>query len=257
MICSHTVSLGAYVLGALEPGERAEFETHLADCPICRPELVRMSPLPGLLNQITEEDFADREPDGIEPLHAAAETELPPEFRPRTVRARRPRTRLWLAAAAAALVVLAAAGGVLVYRAVSDGPVQVAADTITWSGQDPASGAHADVALVGRPWGTQFNLQLQRRAAGQAVQARRPGEGRRTGDRWLVVADLQPEGPDPRQHVGRPARHRQPADRDRRRRGAGRHPGADRLTAPPTRVLAGAPVPSTRRIAGRVERACT
>lgn len=160
MICSHTVSLGAYVLGALEPGERAEFETHLADCPVCRPELVRMSPLPGLLNQITEEDFADREPDGIEPLHVAAETELPPEFRPRTVRARRPRTRLWLAAAAAALVVLAAAGGVLVYRAVSDGPVQVAADTITWSGQDPASGAHADVALVGRPWGTEFNLQL-------------------------------------------------------------------------------------------------
>ncbi|KAA2253613.1 zf-HC2 domain-containing protein [Solihabitans fulvus] len=59
MSCLHTVSLGAYLLGALEPGERAAFERHLDGCPICRDELVRLAPLPGLLGQLTLDDLDD------------------------------------------------------------------------------------------------------------------------------------------------------------------------------------------------------
>jgi Putative zinc-finger len=59
MTCPSTVTLGAYLLGALDPQERYEFETHLGGCETCRTELVRLAPLPGMLNQISLDDFAD------------------------------------------------------------------------------------------------------------------------------------------------------------------------------------------------------
>ena len=40
------LSLGAYVLGALDPVERARFEEHLECCPACREELVRWQGCP-------------------------------------------------------------------------------------------------------------------------------------------------------------------------------------------------------------------
>lgn len=59
MTCPSTVTLGAYLLGALDPQERYEFESHLGGCETCRTELIRLAPLPGMLNQISLEDFAD------------------------------------------------------------------------------------------------------------------------------------------------------------------------------------------------------
>ncbi|MBX6167003.1 MAG: zf-HC2 domain-containing protein [Thermobispora bispora] len=47
MNCRVTLSLGVYVLGALEPRERAYVEEHLVGCAACRNELVRLAPLPG------------------------------------------------------------------------------------------------------------------------------------------------------------------------------------------------------------------
>ncbi|MFL6118633.1 anti-sigma factor family protein, partial [Actinophytocola sp.] len=67
MTCQHTMTLGVYLLGALDPAERSAFESHLPYCEICRGELVRLAPLPGLLNQITPGDFADNlPPTGVE-----------------------------------------------------------------------------------------------------------------------------------------------------------------------------------------------
>jgi anti-sigma-K factor RskA len=59
MSCQHSVSLGVYVLGSLEPGERSQMERHLAGCPFCQQELVRFSPLPGLLGRISLADLED------------------------------------------------------------------------------------------------------------------------------------------------------------------------------------------------------
>ena len=42
--------LGAYVLGALEPGERAEVEAHLAECRACAAERDALAGLPALLD---------------------------------------------------------------------------------------------------------------------------------------------------------------------------------------------------------------
>lgn len=52
MRCPQTIEVGAYVLGALVPAERAAFEKHLADCAICREEVADLAVLPGLLGRI-------------------------------------------------------------------------------------------------------------------------------------------------------------------------------------------------------------
>jgi anti-sigma factor RsiW len=53
MTCHRTTALGAYVLGALERWERAGLEAHLETCEVCREELDRLAPLPGLLSRLT------------------------------------------------------------------------------------------------------------------------------------------------------------------------------------------------------------
>src|SRR4051812_1977055 len=94
-----TISLGAYVVGALDHTERAELEVHLAGCPMCRDELAELAPLPGLLSRLTVDevlagpptlDSSDADGAMLDRLLAAAARE----------RRRATRTR-WLAAAAA------------------------------------------------------------------------------------------------------------------------------------------------------------
>ena len=48
----------AYVLGALSPVERREYEEHLAGCPACQAAVSELAGLPGLLAQVPPEDAA-------------------------------------------------------------------------------------------------------------------------------------------------------------------------------------------------------
>jgi hypothetical protein len=48
----------AYVLGALSPVERREFEEHLATCPTCQSEVAEVAGMPGILSQMSPEDAA-------------------------------------------------------------------------------------------------------------------------------------------------------------------------------------------------------
>ncbi|MGH9068380.1 MAG: anti-sigma factor family protein, partial [Acidimicrobiales bacterium] len=57
------LSLGAYVLGALEAPERDELEAHLGDCPECREELVALGRLPSLLAGLDEAGALAPSPD--------------------------------------------------------------------------------------------------------------------------------------------------------------------------------------------------
>ena len=52
MSCSYDDWDGAYVLGALAPGERLEFERHLAGCAPCTLAVRQMAGLPGLLGRV-------------------------------------------------------------------------------------------------------------------------------------------------------------------------------------------------------------
>jgi anti-sigma-K factor RskA len=95
--------LAGYVLGALDPGEMAAFEQHLAGCDTCRAEVDELQGLPELMER------------------AAPPVEVPPDLRERTFAAveraaagnQRRGPLLRLAAVAAALVV-ALVGGVVV-----------------------------------------------------------------------------------------------------------------------------------------------
>lgn len=59
-----TLSLGVYLLGALDPTERAEVDAHLSRCESCQRELAELAGLPTLLDQLRLEDV-DPEPEVV------------------------------------------------------------------------------------------------------------------------------------------------------------------------------------------------
>jgi hypothetical protein len=163
MSCPRTVALGAYVLGALEREERAELEAHLETCDICRAELDRLAPLPGLLSRLTvaeAEVLAVAEPVPAE-LHAEpapAETSAPLERALFEVARERRRSRLMRTAAVAAALVLAAVavvGGPLLGDEGGDEPAP-----ITAAGSDIRSGVQGTAELTREPWGTRVEVRL-------------------------------------------------------------------------------------------------
>ena len=99
----------AYVLGALEPQERAEFETHLSSCRECRDETAAFAPIPGLLARIDPAEAVE----GPLPERVVAGAAL--EVADELGRLRRSR-RLWQLTAAAAIVALLLVGGSLLSR---------------------------------------------------------------------------------------------------------------------------------------------
>ncbi len=48
--------LGVYVVGAIEPAERAQVEAHLSQCYECREELAQLALLPALLHRVPAEE---------------------------------------------------------------------------------------------------------------------------------------------------------------------------------------------------------
>jgi len=52
----------AYVLGALSPVDRREFEDHLRDCPDCREAVQRLAGMPGLLALTTADGISESGP---------------------------------------------------------------------------------------------------------------------------------------------------------------------------------------------------
>jgi anti-sigma factor RsiW len=103
-------SLGVYVLGAIDPAERAQVDEHLASCPGCREELASLAGLPAMLRKVPmveAERLAapDAEPDAPEvPSEAMLDSLVT-----RTANVRR--IRRWRGLAAAAAVVVLALGG--------------------------------------------------------------------------------------------------------------------------------------------------
>src|SRR5665811_1965468 len=96
-------SLGAYVLGALDPADRSRVDAHLAGCPDCRDELASFAALPGLLGRVSraevEAEPADPGPQLLERLLGAAAAER-----------RHDRRRRLLTSVAAGVIVLSAIG---------------------------------------------------------------------------------------------------------------------------------------------------
>ena len=110
--CPLAHSDAAYVLGALSPSERLEYERHLPTCETCRPSVAQLAGMPGLLARVPVEQVEDPEPDVPLP-----DTVLP-SLVARVRREQRRRTVLLSLGAAAA--VAAVAVGAAAFQATRD-----------------------------------------------------------------------------------------------------------------------------------------
>src|SRR6516165_11273973 len=133
-------ALGVYVLGAIDPAERAQVDEHLATCPECREELASLAGLPAMLRKVPmveAERLAalDAEPDAAE----VPSEEMLKSLVAHTSNVRRIHRWRGVAAAAAAVIV-AFGGGAAIATAVQSSPAAVAEHWRTASGT--ATGIH-------------------------------------------------------------------------------------------------------------------
>jgi hypothetical protein len=147
----------AYVLGALSPAERREFEQHLAECPACQRAVSELAGMPGLLAQVAPEDAALL---SVSP--ADADEDPPPNLLPRPLTSapsRRRRLLLTIGAIAAALALVAGGLGVLVSRGLlplgQQNPYRLAFTPVV------PSAITAVVDVIPRPDGTTLAVECQ------------------------------------------------------------------------------------------------
>ncbi len=138
-------ALGVYVLGAIDPAERAQVDEHLATCPDCREELASLAGLPAMLRKVPPGE-AERlaAPDADSDLTDVPSPEMLKSLVDHTVNVRR--IHRWRRlAAAAAVVVLALGGGAAVATALQPGTNPAQVHWFTAAGTGPAAGVHLTV----------------------------------------------------------------------------------------------------------------
>ena len=157
--CAETrLSLGAYVLGALEPADRSRVDAHLSSCVECREELASLAGIPGLLGRLSRDDFEIGPPEPgpqlLDRLLAAAAAERGRE---------RKRGRL-LAAAASVIVVAALSVAVGVSQTHHDKTVAVAPQTPgvseTFTATNAANHVQASVVEWKKGWGASLQVTV-------------------------------------------------------------------------------------------------
>lgn len=152
------LDVGAYVLGLLEPAERAAFERHLADCPQCAGQVGQL----GFVEPLLADYVSSARAAGLDPAEPAPAPDgrlLDRLVAEVTAGRRRGRVRrLVLALAATAMV----AAGPAVTAAVitADTTPAVVAVAEQFSATDRATGAKATVGVDGKTWGSHISLQL-------------------------------------------------------------------------------------------------
>jgi hypothetical protein len=154
----------AYVLGALSPAERREFETHLKGCAACAGSVGQLAGLPGLMSRVSVEALTAE----AEPLPATLLASLA-----RAVRRERGRRRLAVGATAAAAACLIVVGAVAITRPDSPARPLVASSASPLSGTANLaltavvpSPVTAHARLVNMAWGTRIDLTCLYRANG-------------------------------------------------------------------------------------------
>lgn len=157
MSCTHGHLDGAYVLGALAPDERLEFERHLATCPPCSAAVRDLAGLPGLLAQVSAEVVE----------HAPEPEPVPPTLLPTLVaevRRQQVRRRWTAGLVAAAAVVVLGVGTAAVVATTGDGgdtpsqAVPTLAAARQMSQVDGQTAVWGELALTPVAWGTRLDL---------------------------------------------------------------------------------------------------
>ena len=163
--CAETrISLGVYVLGAIDPAERALVDAHLATCRDCRDELAGLASLPALLARVNPEELSRIETEGGQP----ADLEPPPELIGTVLdlaAARRRRTRWrYLATAAAAVALVFGVFGGLAARSPGVPADRFSPGGAAWAkttAANTATGTTAAVYYADEDWGTAFAAKVQ------------------------------------------------------------------------------------------------
>jgi hypothetical protein len=165
------ISLGVYVLGAIDPAERALVDAHLATCRDCRDELAGLAGLPALLARVSmEEAVALAVTDG--PAVPLDEITEPPRELLATVldltTARR-RGRRWREAALGLAAALIIAAGVFGGLRIGSGTAQPSTAAGFFPGnpnsawdnaQGQAGTMTAAVSYRSMGWGTQLDTKV-------------------------------------------------------------------------------------------------
>jgi cytoskeletal protein RodZ len=168
----------AYVLGALSPAERREFEEHLAGCAACQAAVSELAGMPGLLAQVSPDDAALL----AEQASQAAEEDAPPKnLLPESIaeqRKRRRRLVTGLVAAAAALVLIV--GGIAWNTGLLPLGQPRSPFLLAFSHVQPST-ITATVEVVPQSEGTDFKVECQYGANGA-----HPKEAYDTYGIWIV-----------------------------------------------------------------------
>jgi hypothetical protein len=177
-------SLGVYVLGAIDPAERALVDAHLTTCQQCRDELAGLAGLPALLARVNPDEISRICPDDTVgtavPAAAGARAEEPPPGELigtvlDLAQARRRRGRWRIAAAAAAVAVIAGGlfGGLSSMSPTRTIIIPGASGTSNWETVQTTSkitGANASIAYAHEQWGDTFDVLVDHIPVGTTCQ---------------------------------------------------------------------------------------
>jgi hypothetical protein len=170
------ISLGVYVLGAIDPAERALVDAHLLTCQDCRDELAGLAGLPALLARVNQDEISRIT---SEDTVRAVTDDRPPGELIGTVldlaAARRRRTRWRFAAAAAAVVAIAGGlfGGLSSITTTRTVAIPVSPGGTHWETVEATSavtGASASVAYSHELWGDAFEVLVDHIPVGTTCQ---------------------------------------------------------------------------------------
>ena len=158
------LSLGVYVLGAIDPAERALVDAHLLTCRDCRDELAGLAGLPALLARVNPDEISRIRADDT--VRTVTDDRPPGELIGTVLdlaAARRRRTRWRFAAAAAAVVAIAGGlfGGLSSISTAKTVVVPVSAGTGKWETVQTTSritGATASITYSHQLWGAAFEI---------------------------------------------------------------------------------------------------
>jgi hypothetical protein len=205
------LSLGVYVLGAIDPAERALVDAHLMTCQECRDELAGLAGLPALLARVNPDEIsricADDAVGSSVPAAVAIGTgpgtgteDRPPGELIGTVldlaEARRRRGRWRIAAAAAAVAVIAGGlfGGLSSITTTKVIKVPVSSGVAQWEtvqAVSKISGASASVAYSHEQWGDAFAVLVDHIPVGTTCEfwVVHPDGTRTLAGSWTTAPD--------------------------------------------------------------------
>lgn len=162
-------SMGAYVLGQLDPDEEAALRAHLATCGECRFELAELQPVAGALASVRRRPVTagPTPPELRDRIEAAISAETASRRRTRLVRS------LDTMAAAAALIVVAVLG---IATFGDDGPQAPVPTAVAVQVAPELDDVTATAGIIAHTWGVEVKLTTAGLTAGDEYEAYVVGE---------------------------------------------------------------------------------